>query len=81
MALPTFLSHLHFFKVDEIMLLKYGNLMLQAGHILDLYSVRLSNASLFYENYTKLYVDAKKQNFWCLFFKKIAPCGQYRTLP
>ena len=30
LALPVhnFLSHLHFFKVDEIMLLKYGNLML-----------------------------------------------------
>ena len=40
MALPlhNFLSHLHFFRVGEI-ILKYGNLMLPAGHILDLYCV------------------------------------------
>ena len=31
----------------------------QAGHILDLYCVRLWNATLFCENYTKLYFDAK----------------------
>ena len=30
-----------------------------AGHILDLYCVRLSNAELFCENYVKLYFDAK----------------------
>ena len=41
------------------MLLKYGNLILPAGHILDLYCVRLSNAAIFCENYTKLYFDAK----------------------
>ena len=36
MALPVhnILSHLNFFKVVEMMLLKYGNLMLPAGHIL-----------------------------------------------
>ena len=50
----NFLSHLHLFKVGEIMLLKYGNLMLAAGHILDLYRI-----APFYENYTKLYFDAK----------------------
>ena len=40
LALPVhnILSHLHFFKVGEIML-KYGNLILPAGHILDLYCV------------------------------------------
>ena len=44
MALPVYnvLSHSHFFKVGEIMSLKYGNSMLLAGHILDLYLVRLS---------------------------------------
>ena len=38
LALPVhnILSHLHFFKVVEIML-KYGNLILPAGHSLDLY--------------------------------------------
>ena len=41
------------------MLLKYGNLILPAGHILDLYCVRLSSAAHFYENYTRLYFDAK----------------------
>ena len=46
----NFLSHLHFFKVCEIMLLKYGNLMLPAGHILDLHCVGLSNAAPFCEN-------------------------------
>ena len=37
LALPVhnFLSHLHFFKVGEIMLLKYRNLMLPAGPILE----------------------------------------------
>ena len=29
------------------------------GHILDLYCVRLSNAAPFWENYAKLYFDAK----------------------
>ena len=61
LALPVrnFLSHLHFFKVGEIMLLKNGNLMLPAEHILDLYCVRLLNAAPFFENYAKLYFDAK----------------------
>ena len=40
------------------MLLKYGNLMLPAGNILDLYCVRLSNAAPFCENHIKLYFDA-----------------------
>ena len=61
LALPvhTFLSHLHFFKVSEIMLLKYRNLMLPAGHILDLYCAQLSNATPFCKNYKKLYFDTK----------------------
>ena len=61
MVLPVYnvLSHSHFFKVGEIMSLKYGNSMLLAGHILDLYLVRLSNAVSFCENYTKLYFDKK----------------------
>ena len=37
----NFLIHLHFFKVGEIMSLKYGSLMLPAGHILALSYVRL----------------------------------------
>ena len=41
------------------MMMKYGNLMLPAGHILDLYCIRLSKASPFYENYTKLYFNLK----------------------
>ena len=52
------------------MLLKYGNLMLPTGHILDLYRVRLSNAAPFYENYTKLYFDAKNKIFGAFFSKK-----------
>ena len=47
----TFLSHLYFFKVSDVMLLKYENLMLPAGHILDLYHVQQSNAAPFCENY------------------------------
>ena len=61
MVLPVYnvLSHSHFFKVGEIMSLKYGNSMLLAVHILDLYLVRLSKAASFCENYTKLYFDEK----------------------
>ena len=83
LALPVrnFLSHLHFFKVGEIMLLKHGKLMLPAGHILDLYHVRLSNAAPFCENYTKFYFDAKHKTFGAIFFKKSALSSQYRTLP
>ena len=83
MALPVhnFSSHLHFFKVSEIMLLKYGNLILPAGHIQDLYRVRISNAAPFCENYTKLYFDAKQEIFGALFSKKSPLSGQYRTLP
>ena len=33
--------------------------MFKAGHILELYYVRLSNAGSFSENYAKLYFDAK----------------------
>ena len=33
--------------------------LLPAGHILDLYCIRLLNAALFCESYTKLYFDAK----------------------
>ena len=33
--------------------------LLPAGHILDLYCIRLLNAAPFCENYTKLYFDAK----------------------
>ena len=62
LSLPAqnFLSHLHFIKVGEIMLLKYGNLMLPARQISDLYCVRVSNAAPFCENYTKLCFNAKK---------------------
>ena len=35
LSVHNFLSHLHFFKVGEIMLLKYENLVPPAGHILD----------------------------------------------
>ena len=59
LAVHSFLSHLHFFEVGEIMLLKYGNLMLPAGYILDLYCVRLLNAGVFCKNYKKLFFDAK----------------------
>ena len=41
----NFLIHLHFFKVGEIMLLKYGNLILPAEHTLDLHCARLSKAN------------------------------------
>ena len=43
LALPVhnILSHLHLFKAGKIML-RYGNLMLPPGHILDLYCVWLS---------------------------------------
>ena len=54
LSVHNFLSHLHFFKIGEIMLLKYENLMPPAGHILDPYCVRLSNAAPFCENYTKV---------------------------
>ena len=37
----------------------YFLIKLQAGHILDLYCVRLSNAAPFCKNYAKLYFDAK----------------------
>ena len=40
------------------MLLKYENLMLSAGRILDLYCVRLSKAAPICKNFTKLYFDA-----------------------
>ena len=58
------MSLLHFFKVGEIMF-KYGSLMLPAGHIVDLYCVRLSNAVPFCENYTKFYL------FRCKTLKKV----------
>ena len=95
MALPihNFLSHLDFFKVGEIMLLKYENLMLPAEHILDLYCVRLSNAAVFSENYTKLYFNVKRlekgliiggrdgdKSFSALFSESTL-FGQYRMLP
>ena len=72
--------------MGEIMF-KYGSLMLPAGHIIDLYCVRLSNAVPFCENYTKFYL------FRCKTLKKVldrsgrgggkivgALSGQYRTL-
>ena len=72
--------------MGEIMF-KYGSLMLPAGHIIDLYCVRLSNAVPFGENYTKFYL------FRCKTLKKVldrsgrgggkivgALSGQYRTL-
>ena len=60
-----------FFKVDKIML-KYGNLMLPAWHILDLYCVRLLNAAPFYENYTKR-GRGGGLSFCSPFFKKEVP--------
>ena len=83
MALPVdhFLSHLHFFKVGEMMLLKYGNLMLPARHSLDLYRVRLSNVAPFYENYTKLYFDAKHKTFGDLFSKKVPFLSKIERYP
>ena len=64
------------FKVEEIILLKYGQLMLPAGHILDLYFIQyciwLSNAAPFCENYTKLYFDAKHLEKGFNFFQKNA---------
>ena len=57
-------SHLHFFKVSEIMLLKYGHLILPAEYILDLYCVQycvwLSNAALFCKNYTNLLMQKRE---------------------
>ena len=81
------MSHLHFFKVGEIMLLKYENLMLPAGHIVDLYRVRLLNAAPFCKNDAKLYFDAKhlKKGLdrdgrrGVKIFGALS--GQYRTLP
>ena len=61
-------SNNFFFKVDKIML-KYGNLMLPAWHILNLYCVRLLNAAPFYENYTK----RGGLSFCSPFFKKKCP--------
>ena len=52
------------------------------GHMLDLYCVRLSKAAPCFENYTKLYFDAKHlekefnrggERFWDPFFKKRTP--------
>ena len=59
LSVHNFFSHLHFFKVGQIKLLKYGNLMLPAGQILYIYCVQLSNAAPFRQNYTKLSFDAK----------------------
>ena len=71
LALPVhnFLNHLHFFKVG----CWYGNLMLPAEYILDLYCVWLSNAAPFCKNYTKVYFNAKHKIFVALFFKKKYP--------
>ena len=55
---------------SEVMLLKYGNLMLPAGHILDLYCFWLSNTLPFCGNYIKLYFDAKHKIFGARFSKK-----------
>ena len=37
-----------------------GTIWKYTGHILDLYCVRLSNATPFCENYAKVYFDAKR---------------------
>ena len=44
---------------NDYVLDKYQINLIQLGHILDLYCVRLSNAAPFCENYAKLYFDAK----------------------
>ena len=75
-------------------MLKYGNLMLPAEHVLDLYFVRQSNATPFCKYYAKLYFDPKHLEkglnrvgvgagvkFLVPFFQKSAFSGQYRTLP
>ena len=91
LALPihNFLSHLHFFKVSEIML-KYGDSILPAEHILDLYCLWLSNAALFRENHVNLYFNAKRLEKGLIrngvkllvtYFQKSFLSGQYRTLP
>ena len=64
LSLPvhTFLSHLHFFKVGEVMLLKYKNLMLPAGHYTasgPILHSTIEHCLLLWENYTKLYFNAK----------------------
>ena len=57
-------SHLYFCKVSEIMLLKYGHLMLPAEYILDLhcvqYCVWLSNAAIFCKYYTHLLMQKRE---------------------
>ena len=51
-----------FFWIDLMILEKIRSCLPKlelAGHILDLYCVRLSNAGPFCQNYAKLYFDAK----------------------
>ena len=68
LALPVrnFLSHLHFFKVGEIMLLKNGDLMVPAGHTLDLYT------KLYFNAYIKNWITVGKGVKFLVypFFKK-----------
>ena len=76
------------------MLLKYENLMLPAGHIVDLYRVRLLNAAPFCKNDAKLYFDAKHlkkgldrdgrrgvKMFGALFFKKVPFLASIQRCP
>ena len=62
------------------MLLKYGNLMLLAGHILDLNCTQLSNAAPFCENYTKLYFKKQRRD-WIGGGIVGTFSGKYRTMP
>ena len=82
LALPVhnFLSHLHFFKVGE-MLLKYAN---PQHYILDLYRIQLSNSAPFCikrKHIESFKFRCKTQKFCCHFFQKSVLSGQYRMLP
>ena len=46
------------YTYNTVLKIKIGTSQ-QAGHILDLYCIQLSNTAPFCENYTKLYFDAK----------------------
>ena len=54
------------------MLLKYGNLILPAGHILDLYRVRISNANPF-AKIIQRFISMQNKKFLVAFFQKKVP--------
>ena len=65
LSVHNFLSHLHFFKIGEIMLLKYENLMPPAGHIRPILRSTIERCPLLRklyngENYAKLYFNEKQ---------------------